>query len=379
MKYCVIVPTYNNDKTLEKVLVEILKITNDVIVVNDGSTDLTLEILNKFSTVQIITYDNNKGKGYALRKGFEFAISKGYRYAITLDSDGQHFPDDINTFLNKINEYPDSFIIGTRILPEEKMRKGSSFANKFSNFWVRFITGLNLSDTQTGFRLYPLNHIKGMRFFSKKYEFELEILVRLAWKDVKVHEIPIKVFYPSKEERISHFRPFKDFFRISIVNTIFVFLLLLYVKPVSFFRYLKKENIKDFVNRHVIHSDDSASKLAVSVAVGIFMGIVPIWGFQLASAIALAFILKLNKFIVIVAANISIPPMIPFILYLSYVTGGIIFPDASKISFNHQITFNTFKDSLLQYIVGSILFAIVMAFLTGFITFFTVKSVRRNK
>ncbi|NJK86792.1 MAG: hypothetical protein HC906_13275 [Bacteroidales bacterium] len=92
------------------------------------------------------------------------------------------------------------------------------------NFWFKFLTGIKINDTQTGFRLYPLNRMKGMRFYSGKYEFELESLVRLAWKEVPVISVPIKVFYPPKEERISHFRPFKDFFRISLLNTFFVFI-----------------------------------------------------------------------------------------------------------------------------------------------------------
>lgn len=379
MKFCVIVPTYNNEKTLEEVLSGVLKVSNNVIVVNDGSTDCTSEILQKFLSVHVISYPLNKGKGYALRKGFEFAIEQGYRYAITLDSDGQHFATDVDVFLKKAEEEPDSLIIGSRILPEEKMRKGSSFANRFSNFWVRFITGINLPDTQTGYRLYPLDKMKRMHFFSKKYEFELEVLVRLAWNNVKVVDVPIHVYYPEKKERISHFRPFRDFFRISVLNTIFVIILLLYIKPVSFFKYLKKENIKEFISLHVVHTDDSAIKLAFSVAVGIFMGIVPIWGFQLVTAIALAFLLKLNKFIVIVAANISIFPLTPLIMYLSYIIGGLVLKEELTIKFNTDLTFNSFKDSMFQYIIGSLVFAVAFSVFSGIATFIIVKLARKEK
>src|SRR5258706_596440 len=83
--------TYNNEKTLEKVISDVLAYSNDVIVVNDGSTDSTPEIVKKFSNIVVISYLPNKGKGKALRTGIRYAQEKGFDYAITIDSDGQHF------------------------------------------------------------------------------------------------------------------------------------------------------------------------------------------------------------------------------------------------------------------------------------------------
>ena len=94
-EYCVIIPTYNNGKTLEGVISEVLKITKNIIVVNDGSTDNTPVILQKYNFLKIITYFPNKGKGYAIQKGFEAAMTAGFSYAVTIDSDGQHYPSDI--------------------------------------------------------------------------------------------------------------------------------------------------------------------------------------------------------------------------------------------------------------------------------------------
>jgi len=94
------------------------------------------------------------------------------------------------------------------------------------------------------------------------------------------------------------------------------------------------------------------------------MGIVPIWGFQLITAIALAHIIKLSKFLVAVAANISIPPMIPIILFLSYITGGIVLGTGSNIHFTGDITIKTFENNIFQYIIGSIVFAAVFSVFT---------------
>ena len=154
-----------------------LQYVGDVIVVNDGATDETSGILASNSAITVIEYHPNQGKGYALKKGFKCAAGKGFQYAITIDSDGQHLASDIGLFLDKIQQCPDSLIVGSRLLRQENMPGGNTFANKFSNFWYRLQTGINLPDTQSGFRLYPLHKISRMHFITNRYESELEMLV----------------------------------------------------------------------------------------------------------------------------------------------------------------------------------------------------------
>jgi glycosyltransferase involved in cell wall biosynthesis len=379
MNWCVVIPTYNNEKTLEKVVQDVLSITGHIIVVNDGSTDSTPSILERFRNIRVVSYTQNQGKGYALKKGFELAAKEGYRYAITIDSDGQHFASDIAAFVEKSQEQPDALIVGSRRLPKEKMRQGSSFANRFSNFWFRFIAGITLPDTQSGFRLYPLRKLEGIRFYTRKYEFELEVLVRSAWRGIPVTSIPISVFYPSLEERISHYRPVKDFIRISLLYTIFFFVVVFYIKPFSFLRHLKKENLKGFFNRHILHSQDSTAKITLSVMLGVFMGIAPIWGYQLITAIALAYLLRLNKVLVIVAANISIPPLIPVILYFSFVTGSIVMGKGAHLDLITPVTLPFLRNNLFQYIIGSLSLALILSLLSGLIMFLFMRLIRNNR
>jgi glycosyltransferase involved in cell wall biosynthesis len=378
MNWCVVIPTYNNEKTLERVVQDVLGITGDVIVVNDGSTDSTPLILEKFRNIRVVSYAQNQGKGYALKRGFELAIKEGYRYAITIDSDGQHFAKDIPAFIQKSAEQPDSLIVGSRQLPKEKMRQGSSFANRFSNFWFKFIAGLTLPDTQSGYRLYPLSKLKDIHFYTRKYEFELEVMVRSAWRGIPVTSIPISVFYPSLDERISHYRPIKDFLRISLLYTVFFFVALFYIKPFSFLKYLKKENIKGFFNRHILQSKDSTAKITLSVMLGVFMGIAPIWGYQLLTAITLAYLLRLNKILVIVAAQISIPPLIPVILYLSFLTGSIILGNGAHINLVSPMTLEFVKRNLFQYIIGSLTLAVILSLFFGLIMYLFMKLIRKN-
>ena len=240
LKCCVIIPTYNNDRTLEKVIEDVLNYTNDVIIMNDGSTDDTPQIIGKFPSVHVVNFLKNTGKGLALKKGFDFAIKKGFRYAITIDSDGQHFPADFHLFLDKIEQEPDSVIIGARNMAQSTVPGTSNFGHKFSIFWFKVETGLKIEDVQSGFSLYPLKFLKDMRLYTRKYEFEVEVLVRLAWRGVKVLSVPVNVYYAPKEERVSHFRKVHDFTRISIVNSILVFMALLLVRPFLFTKSLKK-------------------------------------------------------------------------------------------------------------------------------------------
>ena len=367
----VIIPTYNNDKTLSNVIKSVQEYASATIVVDDGSTDTTKEILAKESDIILISYIQNRGKGHALKCGIERAIEMGFRYAITIDSDGQHFASDIPLFVEKIIEAPDSLIVGARDLKKENMPEKNSFANKFSNFWFYAETGKKLTDTQSGYRLYPLEKIKGIKFITSGYELELEVIVRAVWRGISVINIPIEVYYPPKGERVSHFRPFKDFFRISLLNTVLVLIALLYYFPITFFKALTFKNIATFFNDNLIHSKESIHRKAAVVGLGIFCGIIPIWGYQMIFAGFAAHFLRLNKLMAITFANISIPPMIPIILYGSLLTGSIILDRAVLIDMNN-ITFEAVKGSLTQYILGSFVLAITAGVVASLLTYLTI-------
>lgn len=223
-------PTYNNGSTLRDVVERVLNYCNDVIVVNDGCTDNSAEILASFGErITVVDYGKNRGKGYALKQGFKKAKQRGFNYVITIDSDGQHFPEDIPLFVEALDQHPGALIVGSRNLKQENMPGKNSFANKFSNFWFKVQTWIDLPDTQTGYRLYPLKKLP--RIFSARYEAELSLLVFSAWRGTDLIPIKVNVFYPKAEERVTHFRPFWDFFRISVLNTILCLVAVVYGWP----------------------------------------------------------------------------------------------------------------------------------------------------
>lgn len=364
MKVCVLITTYNNEKTLAKVIDEVLLQVDDVIVINDGATDNTSSILKNYPNIIIIEFPKNKGKGYALKRGLQKARDLGFDYAITIDSDGQHFSDDIPVFMEALQlENHPVILIGSRNMKQEGVPKRSSFGNRFSNFWFWFETGIRLSDTQSGYRAYPLKAIP-KKYFTTRFEFEIEIIVRSVWKGIPVKNIPIKVHY-DLQDRVSHFRPYKDFFRISVLNTVLVFILLLYIKPRDFFRNFQKKSIRRFIIEDILESTDSSLKKSTSIALGVFIGISPFWGFQTALVIFLAVVLRLNKALAFAFSNISIPPMIPVIIFLSLKTGALFIPGSITLEAIKESPFDAIEASLLQYVLGSLILATATSILFG--------------
>ncbi|MFO8128720.1 MAG: DUF2062 domain-containing protein [Bacteroidales bacterium] len=379
LRCCVIIPTYNNDRYLERVIDKTREYTDHIIVINDGSTDRTAILLDGLKEVDVIEFSHNRGKGYALRKGFMHARQNGFKYAITIDSDGQHLPEDIPGFISKIKEEPGSLIVGARNMDQTDVPGKSNFGHKFSNFWFKVETGISLPDTQSGYRLYPLEPLGNMKFVTRRYEFETEVLVRAAWKGIPVTYVPVRVIYQKSGDRVSHFRPFIDFTRVSILNSILVLLAFLWFRPIMFLRTLTWKRIREFVRRDLIMSRDTNIKLSASVAFGIFMGLLPIWGWQMLTAVFLAALLRLNKIIVLVAANISLPPMIPLIIYFSFVTGSWVTGGSASLSYSDGISFETIRNDFLQYAVGAVVLGVIAGLVSGLITYILLTIFRKKR
>jgi glycosyltransferase involved in cell wall biosynthesis len=380
LKVCVIIPTYNNAGTLARIIADVAKYTQQIIVVNDGSTDDTAQIVKEFPFAQLISYPVNIGKGWALRKAFKHAIAEGYDYAITIDSDGQHFAKDLPAFIEKLETAPNAIIVGSRNMDQATIPGKSSFGHKFSNFWFKVETGVDCPDTQSGFRLYPLQLLKNTKFITRKYEFEIEVLVRATWKGIALDSVPVTVHYEPKETRVSHFRPFQDFSRVSVLNTFLVVIAFAYIKPRDFFRSLfGKKKSRQALIEQLLNLNHSDQLKATSVGVGVFSGILPIWGFQLLAGLFVAVIFKLNKPLVIIASNISIPPMIPLVVFLSYKAGGVWMGDKNTdMAFSIHLSVQSISQHLEQYIYGSITLAVIAALLSALLTFTLLRLFKRK-
>lgn len=350
---------------------------DDVFVVNDGSTDGTGEILKgEPSGVSVISYSDNKnrGKGYALMTALRQVRALGFERAVTMDADGQHFAADMGRLLIDEEMHPGSFIIGSRNIEADGMPHKNTFANKFSNFWFRLFTFIKLEDTQSGFRLYPLGEIEKMKFYTPRYEFEVEVAVRLAWRGVRVVNVPINVCYPA--DRVTHFRPGVDFVRISLLNTVLLFVALFWFYPCRCWRWIRDGEWRGFFDRNLLHSKESNERLASAVALGVMMSVMPFWGFQTVAAIAAAQLFKVNKIVAAAAANVSLPPFIPFIVYGAMHIGGIFLGIDIKLS-PAEASMESIGGNMLAFVIGSISLGVVLGTITWPLAWIFIRALRR--
>lgn len=381
LKCVVVIPAYNNEGTVGRVIEDVKRYAGDIVVVNDGSTDGTADVLASIPDIRVLACDRNRGKGYALNMAMKTAAAEGFDYALTIDADGQHFADDIPAFIDRIEQVPESLLIGARNLAADNMPQKNTFANRFSNFWFAVETGRRLDDTQSGFRLYPLQRLRNMHFVTRRYEFEVEIIVRAAWRGINVENVPVKVYYPPAGERVSHFRPLKDFTRISILNTFLVLWALLFYYPWRCLRSLTRENIRKFFDKHLLHSGESNVRMAAAMGWGVFCGIIPLWGYQMIFAAVSAHLLRLNKVVAVVFSNVSIPPMIPFILYGSVALGAAILGVENPFSLE-SVSIERIGMSLTQYVVGSVALALLaggVVFAAGWIVMTVCKRTKSDE
>lgn len=212
-RIAVVIPVYNHEKKIAQVLREALKLQLPLFVIDDGSTDSTYDRIKDISSITLIRHDANRGKGAALMTGFAAAVSVA-DWVVTMDADGQHNPENTWDLIQAVPNNERPIVVGRRERMEHRhVPWASRFGKTFSNFWVRSCGGPKISDTQSGFRLYPLPEAIHLNARTRRFQFEVEILVRAKWQDIPVLETPVDVTYDAKDERVSHYRGFVDFFR----------------------------------------------------------------------------------------------------------------------------------------------------------------------
>jgi glycosyltransferase involved in cell wall biosynthesis len=219
-RYCVVIPVYNHERTVAEVARQALQLNLPVFIIDDGSSDETYQQIKDIKGVRVLRHSRNLGKGAAIMTGFAEAVKAEMNWVITLDADGQHNPMDAVSMMMAIPQGKHAIIVGARIgMIGRNVPWTSRFGRKFSNFWVLISGGPRMSDSQSGFRIYPLPATVNLKIASRRFQFEVEVLVKAGWKGIPIIEIPVGVNYEPQGKRISHFRPFVDFIRNSITFT----------------------------------------------------------------------------------------------------------------------------------------------------------------
>jgi predicted LPLAT superfamily acyltransferase len=215
MRPLVAIPTKDNVETVAEVARRCLDICPDVLVIDDGSTDGSGDAAEAVTTV--VRHPHNRGKGAAIVTALRWAAEHGFTHLVTVDADGQHLPEDLPLFLDAARADPWAIHLGVREMSTAP--ESSRFGRNFSNFWIWVETGHQVGDSQTGFRVYPVQPVLSLRLPKGRYEWEVEVLTRALWAGVAVRDVACRVHYPPEEERVSSFRPLWDNLRISWANT----------------------------------------------------------------------------------------------------------------------------------------------------------------
>lgn len=211
MRAAVIIPVFNHSRTLVRVARQALALGFPVFVVDDGSTEALPQFPDDLQTVHCLRHRVNRGKGAALETGMRAAAPLA-DWAITVDADGQHNPLDAMALLDAIPAGQRTIVVGRRRGMQAAPWTSRS-GREFSNFWVWVSGGPRLSDSQSGFRIYPIPETLALAVRARRYQYEIEVLVKACHQGLPVIEAPVGVVYPTDIPRISHFHPFLDFLR----------------------------------------------------------------------------------------------------------------------------------------------------------------------
>lgn len=354
----------------------------NIVVVDDGSTDATAAVLQRTPAVTVITFPVNQGKGAALRSAFAHVHSRGYTHAVTIDADGQHLTVDLLLLHEKMREEPETLWIGNRILlapGSEEQPLRSRFGRRFGAFWYRFSTGNRIADTQCGLRVYPLAGIMTTGCRGDRYEYEIEVLILAAWRGIAVKSVPVHLHYQSREQRVSHFRPIRDFLRISTVNSRAAIARIFIPKQL---RNAPGLSIREKIGKliyHELRANSSPVKASQSLAWGVFMGIVPLHGFQVVTLMGLTVLLRLNRPLAFLGVNVSIAPLLPFWIAAGVGVGRSILPSsvAAPLATVFELVLPNavktwvlglpvqgFFEGVVQWFFGSMVLAVLCGLLT---------------
>lgn len=412
--YCVVIPTYNNAGTVLHVVRGASALCETVIVVDDGCTDNTPELLKESGAI-VVRHSRNKGKGVALRTGFHKAAELGYTHAVTIDSDGQHFPEEIEKLVKASQAQPDAVVIGARDMSGEHVPKASSFGRMFSNFWLKVATGMDVGDTQSGFRVYPVRHINRLFCWGRRFTYECEVIIRASWGGCPIVNVPVKVYYPPKAERVSHFHPFWDNVRFTCLYLYANFSHLLVPLPhkrlvrraeplwqgslgktiAGLWRRAKRmaalpENLEmtggpikrtRALVRYLVHEKNTPGELGLAVGIGAFWGCSPWIGFHWLLGLYSATRVHLNRVACVAATNVSFGPLTGAIAFASIWLGKLLlgqpflFPRTTNWRVLSQFAWN----SLGAWLLGSVIIGLTASFAFGLGTLYGVRALRRRR
>jgi glycosyltransferase involved in cell wall biosynthesis len=366
-KYLIVIPLYNHGAAVRKVAEEVLSFYEDVLIVDDGSGDNGTKNLEGLP-LKTIVFTKNCGKGAAIMAAADWGGRNNFTHIVTIDADGQHYPSDIAKLLEAARQNIFSIVIGKRNFNAAGIPALSKFGRVFSGFWAKLQTGKTIVDIQSGFRVYPVAIFNKYKIFSRRFAFEVEIVIKALWSGFDVKEVDVGVHYGA--DRISHFSIIKDNFRLGILNT---YLTIRSMIPIPHRKYLKDKNdrlisLNPFkVVVEQAKKDGNPFHAGISAAWGAFCGTLALPGIRTMILMLGAGWFNLNRAVAFSVDKLAMPPFIPFVCIE---TGYFIRHGKFLTEIGWQVLGRQFLQRVWEWFLGSLLIAPVFAILIGIMTYF---------
>ncbi|MDR1194960.1 MAG: glycosyltransferase [Endomicrobium sp.] len=365
----IVIPLYNHAAAVGKVAGEAVSLYKNVLIIDDGSADGGFDNV-KDLPVNIVRFQKNKGKGAAITTAANWAKDNEFTHIVTIDADGQHFPSDIEKLICAAKEHNSAIIIGKRNFDSPSIPPASKFGRKFSGFWAKVQTSKTIIDIQSGFRVYPVEIFDKYKIFSKRFAFEVEIIIKAVWAGFNVEEVEVGVHYPeNRSERVSHFGFIKDNARLAVLNT---YLTIRSMIPLAHRKYVKDEkgeivSLNPFkVVTEQLKNDDNPFRLGISAAWGSFWGAIALPGIRTFILMVGAGWFNLNRAIAFSVDKLAMPPFIPFVCIE---VGYFLRHGKFLTEISWQIVGQQFLQRVWEWILGSLIVAPIFALIVGAIVF----------
>ena len=221
---CVLIPVYDHEKLLGKILKTIQGYRLPCIIVDDGShspcKDELVQLADKFDFVTLVVHPVNRGKGAAVKSGIRAAFKAGYSHVLQVDADGQHDLEDFPSFIERSRSYPDAIVLGVPVF-DSSIPKSRKYPRYLTHVWVWINTlSFCIKDSMCGYRMYPVVHILEIienNYLGDRMDFDIELVVKSYWNHLQLQSVPTKVRYLSSG--VSHFRPWQDNLLITTMHT----------------------------------------------------------------------------------------------------------------------------------------------------------------
>ena len=380
-KIVCVIPVYNNQGTLKQVAVDCRAFVEHVLVVDDGCTDVNVTELFSETDIEVVRHLENRGKGEALLTALRVSAYREVDWMLVVDADGQHKADDIPKFLAFMQGTPKQIIVGVRDFTVENIPRSSRFGRAFSNFWVKRETGVSLSDSQSGFRAYPVNLLTRMNLSACYFDFEIEVLVKSLWHGLTIQEVHITTWYAPQGERITRFDPWKDNLRLTRMHTRLIGRRLC---PWPYKKLVRRSasgpgelsrNPKAFVS-HLLKENSTPLELAVAAGVGVLLATLPLIWVHTIVILYVTTSLNLNRIMAVSIQILCAPPVVPLAcIELGHLVRGGSWLGPAKTG---EILRNL-HHHLGNWLLGSLILAPILGLLVGCVTHYLVGQIVKKR